>query len=63
MYMYSHMYNYVTGPEKTGLIYIKYTYIHIMVHITFPMSATQILQALLNSLGISAHMVKFVLEY
>ena len=34
---------YVTGPEKTGLIYTKYTYSYTMVHISFSVYAIQFL--------------------
>ena len=43
----------MTGPEKTALIYTKYTYSYYDAHLFFSVCATLIL---LNSL-------KFVLEY
>ena len=50
---------YVTGPEKTGLIYIKYTYSYYGAYFSF---YTLYLQSV-NSLGFSVHVIKIVFIY
>ena len=57
--MYNHLHLlYVTGHGlgKTGLIYTKYTLVHIMTPISCSVCAIQTLLVLLNSLWISTYM-------
>ena len=51
----------MTGPEKTGLIYIKYTHPYYGIYLFFCVCYLNSV-VLLKSLGFSAYMVRFVLE-
>ena len=52
---------YVSGSQKTGLIYTKYTYSYYGTYL-FSMYVIQILLVLLNSLEFYAYIKKFVLK-
>ena len=56
---------YLTGPEKTSLTYLHKIHLFILwyLRISFSVCAIQSLEVLLNSLGISVYMMKFVLKY
>ena len=47
----------MTGPGKTGLIYTKYNFVHIMAPISCSVCAIQNLLVVLNSSWISAYTV------
>ena len=59
--MYVNFSYYVTGPEKTGLIYIKYNCLF-MVPISCSVYAIKNLFILLSSSWISAYMVTFYIQ-
>ena len=56
---------YVTRPEKTDIIYIytKYTYSYYGAYLIFCVTVcVHAIQVVLNSLGFSVYMIKFVLH-
>ena len=57
-----HIAKYVTGL-RNQVLYTQNTTIHIMLHICFCVCTIQIMYVVLNSLGLCAYVMKFMLKY